>query len=74
MYNVLGLLCVSVHMRYLEGDCTMTNKEKLFQYILSLTNEEAEAFIAYLETASSSEEGAPPVPPCSSPQDQAVAV
>ena len=34
----------------------MSDREKLIQYITNLTNEEAEAFIAFLKTAPSSEE------------------
>ena len=52
----------------------MSDKEKLIRYIMNLTNEEAEAFISFLKTAPSSEEALMLLPPCSSLQEQEVAV
>lgn len=52
----------------------MTNKEQLIQFIEALTYEEAEKIIAYLESASSPEAIFPHLPPCSSLQEQEVAV
>ena len=57
-----------------KGNCPMTNKEKLVQFIETLTYEEAEKIIAYLESASSLEAIVPHLPPCSSLQEQEVAV
>ena len=51
-----------------------SNKEKLIQFIENLTYEEAEKIIAYLESASSLEAIVPLLPPCSSLQEQEVAV
>ena len=48
----------------------MSDKEKLIQLIASLTNEEAEAFIAYLKTAPEAAAVEPPPPPNNSPQGQ----
>lgn len=41
---------------YIERGNTMSDREKLLQYIANLTNEEVEAFIEFLKTAPSSEE------------------
>ena len=49
----------------------MSDKEKLIKLIANLTNEEAEAFIAFLKTAPSFEAIEPPPPPNNSPQGQA---
>ena len=65
---------ISEHMLYIERNLTMSDKEKLIQYIANLTNEEAEAFIAFLKTAPSSEEASMPLPPCNFPQEQTIAV
>jgi hypothetical protein len=48
----------------------MSDKEKLIQYILNMTNEEAEAFIAFLKTAPSSEEVSMLPHPNNFPQEQ----
>ena len=57
----------------LKGVHTMSNKEKLIQYIHNLTNEEAEKIISCLTSASSSEEVAQLLPQSNSQQDQATA-
>ena len=57
----------------LKGVHTMSNKEKLIQYIHNLTNEEAEKIISYLTSTSSSEEVAQLLPQNNSPQDQVTA-
>ncbi len=49
---------------------SMSNKEKLIQFIEKLTNEETEKIIAYLETVSTSEEVVLPPPPNIVPQVQ----
>ena len=40
---------------HIERRNTMSDREKLIQYISNFTNEEAEAFIAFLKTAQPSE-------------------
>lgn len=48
----------------------MSDREKLIHYISNLTNEEAEAFIAFLKTIQPSEGVSMPPHPCSSLQGQ----
>ena len=50
----------------------VTNKEKLIQYINSLSDKEAEEFISFLETIPSSEQGAQLLPQCNSQPDHTV--
>ena len=57
---------------YFERGNTMSDREKLIQYITNLTDEEVEAFIEFLKTAPSSEEVSLLPPQNNSPQDQAV--
>jgi hypothetical protein len=52
----------------------MSDREKLIQYITNLTNEEAEAFIAFLKTVPSSEEASMPLRPSNFLQEQKAAV
>lgn len=51
---------------------TMSDREKLIQYIMNLTNEEAEEFISFLKTIPSSEEVSLPLHLNNSPQEQEV--
>ena len=55
-------------------ETTISDREKLIQYISKLTNEEVEAFIAFLKTVPSSEEVSMPLHPSNSLQKQEVAV
>ena len=57
----------------LKGVHTMSNKEKLIQYIHNLTNEEAEKIISFLTSASSSVEVAQHLPQNNSLQEQVTA-
>lgn len=57
----------------LKGAHTMSNKEKLIQYIHNLTNEEAEKIISCLASTSTSEEISQLLPQNNSPQDQITA-
>ena len=50
----------------------MTNKEKLAEYILNLTNEEADFIISFLKGSASSEEVSLHLPLCTAPQEQEV--
>lgn len=59
---------------YIERGNTMSDREKLLQYIANLTDEEAEAFIAFLKTAPSFEEVSLPPRQNNSLQEQPVAV
>ena len=59
---------------YFERRNTMSDREKLIQYIANLTNEEAEAFIAFLKTAPSFEGGEKPLLQNNSLQEQKAAV
>ena len=61
-------------MLYIERRTTMSNKEKLIQYITNLTNEEAEAFIAFLETMSLTPTDVPHHLPNNPPQEQEAVV
>ena len=62
------------HAPNMKGNCPMTNKEKLIQFVETLTYEEAEKIIAYLESASSPETIVPLLPPNTVPQEQEVSV
>ena len=66
------MLQVANTRSYFERRITMSDREKLIQYIANLTNEEAEAFIAFLKTAPSFEGGAKPLHPNSSQQAQII--
>lgn len=57
----------------LKGVHTMSNKEKLIQYIHNLTNEEAEMIISCLTSAASSEEVSQLLPQNNSLQEQVTA-
>ena len=57
----------------LKGVHTMSNKEKLIQYIHNLTNEEAEIIISFLKSTSSPEGVALHRPQNSSLQEQVTA-
>lgn len=59
---------------YTERRNTMSDREKLLQYIANLTNEEAEAFIAFLKTVASSEEALMHLHQNNSQQEQKAAV
>ncbi len=63
---------MSEHTLYIERGNTMSDKEKLLQYIASITDEEAEAFIAFLKTAPSFEEVSMPLPQNNFQQAQTV--
>lgn len=57
-----------------ERSNTMSDKEKLIQYITNLTNEEAEAFIAFLKKAPSFEEVSMLPPQNNSQREQTISV
>ena len=66
---------VSEHtLEYRKGAYTMSDREKLIYYIKNLTNEEAEAFIAFLKTAPSFEAVSKPLPQNNSQPEQKAAV
>ena len=57
----------------LKGVHTMSNKEKLIQFIHNLTNEEAEKIISFLKSTASPEEFSQLLPQNNSLQEQGVA-
>ena len=57
----------------LKGVHTMSNKYELIQFIHSLTNEDAEKIITFLESTSSLEEVFQLLPQNNFPQDQVAA-
>lgn len=59
---------------HIERGNTMSEKEKLIQYIINLTDEEAEEFISFLKTIPSSEEVSTLLLQNNCQQDQAVVV
>ena len=63
---------MSEHTLDYERRTTMSDREKLIHYIANLTNEEAEAFIAFLKTAPSFEEVSMPLPQNNFQQAQTV--